>query len=38
MQKGFKFDHAMLVVVSIVNYLRTWELMQRLFKSFLEDN
>ena len=35
--KVLEFDHAMSVIVSIVNYLRTRKLKHRLFKSFLEE-
>ena len=35
--KVLKFDHVMLVVVSIVNYLPTRKLKHRLFKLFLEE-
>ena len=37
MQQGFRIDHVISVVVSIVNYLRTRKLKHRLFKSFLEE-
>ena len=35
--KVLKFDHVMLVVVYVVNYLRTRKLNHLLFKSFLEE-
>ena len=35
--KVLKFDHVMLVVIYVVNYLRTRKLNNRLFKSFLEE-
>ena len=35
--KVLEFDHIMLVVVSIVNYLQTRKLKHHLFKSFLEE-
>ena len=35
--KVLEFDHVVLVVVSIVNYLRTRKLKHRLFKSFFEE-
>ena len=35
--KVLKFDHVMLVVIFIVNYLRTEKLKHRLFILFLEE-